>query len=113
MTNLDYIRSCTKEELAYLLCHELIEKNASGCHGCIASPYFGNGRVCFIDWLDAERTEHLTNFDYLRSCTKTDLASFLCREVNSRPHCSGCVARTDCSINDDGFILWLDMERSA
>lgn len=51
MTNLEYIRTCTKEELAELLCVEL----DMYCSDCVAREYCYNGHTGFIDWLDEER----------------------------------------------------------
>ena len=51
MTNLEYIRTCTKEELVKLLCGELI----THCSRCVAREYCYNGHTGFIDWLDEKR----------------------------------------------------------
>ena len=53
MTNLEYIQSCTKEELVGLLCTEL----KTHCFRCVAREYCYNGHTGFIDWLDEERGE--------------------------------------------------------
>ena len=53
MTNLEYIQSCTKEELVKLLCAEL----KMNCFGCVAGEYCYHGHTGFIDWLDEERGE--------------------------------------------------------
>ena len=50
MTNLEYIRTCTKEELAVLLC----EMHAH-CTSCVANRYCEDGHIGFIDWLNEER----------------------------------------------------------
>lgn len=53
MTNLEYIRTCTKEELVDLLCVDLDMQ----CSYCVAREYCYNGHTGFIDWLDEERGE--------------------------------------------------------
>lgn len=58
MTNLEYIRTCTKEELVDLLCVEL----NTDCYCCVAREYCYNEHTGFrhtgfIDWLDEERGE--------------------------------------------------------
>lgn len=50
MTNLEYIRTCTKEELAKLLCVEL----ETDCSRCVAREYC-YGHTGFADWLDEKR----------------------------------------------------------
>ena len=50
VTNLEYIRTCTKEELAVLLC-----EMHTYCTSCVANRYCGNRHIGFIDWLDEER----------------------------------------------------------
>lgn len=51
MTNLEYIRTCTKEELVDLLCVDLDMR----CLYCVARKYCYFGHAGFIDWLDEER----------------------------------------------------------
>ena len=51
MTNLEYIRTCAKAELAELLCVEL----KTDCFRCVARGYCYNGHTGFIGWLDEER----------------------------------------------------------
>ena len=51
MTNLEYIRTCTKEELVDLLCLEL----RMNCFVCVAKEYCYHGHTGFIDWLDEKR----------------------------------------------------------
>lgn len=51
MTNLEYIQSCTKEELVELLCVEF----KTDCFRCVAREYCYFGHPGFIYWLDAER----------------------------------------------------------
>ena len=51
MTNLEYIRTCTKEELVGLLCMEL----KTSCSRCVAREYCYHGHTGFADWLDEKR----------------------------------------------------------
>lgn len=53
MTNMEYIQSCTKEELVNLLCVEL----KTDCFRCVAEEYCHSGRVGFTDWLDENRED--------------------------------------------------------
>lgn len=54
MTNMEYIQSCTKEELAVLLCEMHMTMH---CTSCVANRYCGDRHIGFIDWLDEERGE--------------------------------------------------------
>ena len=49
MTNLEYIRTCSDDELVRVLC----EMNQ--CSECIASDYCFTEHNGFIDWLKKER----------------------------------------------------------
>lgn len=51
MTNLEYIQSCTKEELVSLLCVEL----KTDCSRCVAREYCYYRHTGFADWLDEKR----------------------------------------------------------
>lgn len=57
MTNLEFIRSCDKTELAYFLCNLVdndVVHGSYGCEICIAEEYCGYGHNGFIRWLDEE-----------------------------------------------------------
>lgn len=49
MTNLEYIRTCSDDELVRVLC------DMNECHECVASDYCFTGHNGFIDWLKKER----------------------------------------------------------
>lgn len=51
MVNLEYIRTCSKEELVKLLC------DLSHCDECAADKYCFIEHAGFIDWLEKERDE--------------------------------------------------------
>ena len=55
MTNLDYIRTCDRTELAYLLCKLTSPDGVVNCGNCVASEYCGNGKNGFVEWLRKER----------------------------------------------------------
>lgn len=51
ITNLEYIKTCSKEKLARFLCDEF----GLDCGDCIAKEYCYYGHNGFIDWLSIER----------------------------------------------------------
>ena len=58
MTNFEYIRTCKKEELAKLLCMDLVNSgDYEECSTCVANKYCGLDHIGFTDWLDKERGE--------------------------------------------------------
>ena len=57
MTNLEYIRTCSKTELAYLLCKLLSPPRTIHCSDCVANDYCHRGHNGFIEWLTKEREE--------------------------------------------------------
>lgn len=52
MTNLEFIQTCTKEELVRLLCNEIAP--TYHCENCVASEHCYIEHNGFIDWLDEE-----------------------------------------------------------
>ena len=51
MTNLEYIQTCSKEELVHFLCAML------DCSVCVACEYCDTWHNGFIDWLEREKDE--------------------------------------------------------
>lgn len=51
MTNLEYIQTCSKEELVHFLCA------MSDCSDCVARDHCHTGHTGFIDWLEREKDE--------------------------------------------------------
>ena len=51
MTNLEYIRTLSEDELAKILC------NMTECYKCLARDYCISGHNGFIDWLKEESDE--------------------------------------------------------
>ena len=60
MTRMEYIQSCTKEQLVKFLCDIVNETNnrneyASICEHCPAEGSCSVGHTGFIDWLEQEK----------------------------------------------------------
>lgn len=51
MTNLEYIRTCSKEELVRFFC------DLSDCSDCVARDHCHTGHNGFIDWLDEDKDD--------------------------------------------------------
>ena len=51
----------------------------------------------------------MTNLEYIQSCTKEELAKFLCQKLTG--DCEDCVAKETCFCGRNGFHIWLDKER--
>ena len=52
MTNLEFIQTCSKDELIRLLCNEIAP--TYHCENCVASEHCYFEHNGFIDWLDEE-----------------------------------------------------------
>lgn len=57
MTNLEYYRTCTKEQLAVELCN-LVDSYGGSCGNCIAQEYCYPGHNGFLTWLDKDVEEN-------------------------------------------------------
>lgn len=57
MTNLEFIRTCDKTELADFLCHLSSENAGYRCDVCIAADHCSEYHNGFLGWLDEEYTD--------------------------------------------------------
>ena len=51
----------------------------------------------------------MTNLEYIQSCTKEELAKFICQKIIG--DCEDCIAKETCFCGRNGFYIWLDKER--
>ena len=52
----------------------------------------------------------MTNLEYIQSCTKEELAKFICKLIGD---CEACIAKDICFYKHNGLYIWLDKEVSA